>query len=198
MVDLSKFKWINESSVKESDGKISVYATPGSDFFCGGKGDEAFTPPTKINAPFYYTDVTGDFVLRVKVSHDFLYTYDSSSVLVMVDENNWAKICFEATDFDTHAAVSVVTKDGVSDDANGCNIEGNVAWLQIARAGNTFGFQYSVNGKDFYMMRFFKLNAEKTVKVGLLAQSPLGKGGERYYEDFTIENITVKNVRTGI
>ena len=198
MVKLNDFKWMNESKVEEADGKIMVYATPKSDFFCGGDEQDEFTPPTKTNAPFYYTDVTGDFVLRVKVSHDFLYTYDSSSVLVMIDENNWAKICFEATDFNTHAAVSVITKDGLSDDANGCNIEGNAAWLQIVRAKNAFGFQYSVNGKDFYMMRFFKMNAGKTVKVGLLAQSPLGEGGERYYEDLTIENKTVKDVRAGV
>ena len=71
-------------------------------------------------------EIEGDFILKVKVSHDFKETYDSASVMVMVDDTHWAKCCYELTDFGTHAAVSVVTK-GDSNDANGCNLEGNSA-----------------------------------------------------------------------
>ena len=108
------------------------------------------------NAPFYYTEITGDFVMRVKVSHDFKDTYDSASIMVMQDMKNWAKACFEMTDFGTHAAVSVIARNGESDDANGCNIDGNIAWLQVCRCGNSFAFHYSVDGKNFYMMRFLR------------------------------------------
>ena len=88
------------------------------------------------NAPFYYTEITGDFVMRVKVSHDFKDTYDSASIMVMQDMKNWAKACFEMTDFGTHAAVSVIARNGESDDANGCNIDGNIA-PSVERAGRT-------------------------------------------------------------
>lgn len=50
------------------------------------------------NAPYFYTEVKGDFVLNVKVSHDFKETYDSASVMIMQDMENWAKCCFELTD----------------------------------------------------------------------------------------------------
>ena len=110
--------------------------------------------------------------------------------------NCWAKCCFELTDFGTHAAVSVVTK-GDSDDANGCNLKGNTAWLQVCRVGNNFAFHYSVDGENFYMMRYFHLPVEPTVKVGLLAQAPTGNGGIRVYEHLTIEKKTVKNIRAG-
>ena len=53
-------------------------------------------------------EIEGDFILKVKVSHDFKETYDSASVMVMVDDTHWAKCCYELTDFGTHAAVSVV------------------------------------------------------------------------------------------
>lgn len=39
-----------------------------------------------------------------------------------------------------HAAVSVVTKNGMSDDANGCNMIGNSVWLQICRVDNSYAF----------------------------------------------------------
>lgn len=64
------------------------------------------------------------------------------------------KCCFELTDFGAHAAVSVVTK-GDSDNANGCNLQGNTAWLQVCRVGNNFAFHYSANGENFYMMKYF-------------------------------------------
>ena len=192
------FKWINESEIKKSENIIEIFAPEKSDFFCGdgASSDEGILPASLCNAPFYYTEVTGDFVLRVKVSHDFKYTYDSASIMVLKDMTHWAKACFELTDFGTHAAVSVVTK-GVSDDANGCNIEGNIAWLQMCRCGNSFAFHYSIDGINFYMMRFFYFDAEETVKVGLLAQAPVGNGGKRVYENLTIENRTVKNIRKG-
>lgn len=115
--------------------------------------------------------------------------------MVMVDNDNWAKSCFELTDFGTHAIVSVVTKNGASDDANGCNIDDSSVWLQVTRVGNSYAFHYSVDGENFYMSRFYSLPSSETVNVGLLAQSPTGNGGDRYYENLSIKNTTVKNIR---
>lgn len=193
-----EFKWLNESEIKITDGRIEIKAPAQTDFFCGSidECEEGILPESLCNAPYYYTEVDGDFVLKVKVSHEFKDTYDSASVMVMKDNTYWAKCCFELTDFGTHAAVSVVTK-GDSDDANGCNLEGNTAWLQVARVGNNFAFHYSTDGENFYMMRYFHLPVDRVVKVGLLAQAPVGNGGVRVYEDLNIEKTTVKNIRAG-
>lgn len=193
-----EFKWLNQSTITKSEKRIEIFAPKESDFFCnnGAVGDEGITPESLSNAPFYYTEVAGDFIMRVKVSHDFKDIYDSSSIMVMHDMTHWAKACFELTDFNTHAVVSVVTKEQ-SDDANGCNIEGDSVWLQVCRSGQSFAFHYSIDGNSYYMMRFFNLPAEKTLKVGLLAQAPTGSGGIRIYEDLTIEKRKVKNIRMG-
>ena len=192
-----EFKWMNESKLTKTGDKIVMYAPEHTDFFNGGTATsvEGELPANLCNAPYYYTEVTGDFVLRVKVSHGFRDTYDSASVMVMQDMEHWAKACFELTDFGTHAAVSVVTK-GDSDDANGCNIEGDTAWLQVCRVGNSFAFHYSVDGETFYMTRFFNLDCGNTVRVGLLAQAPTGSG-DRVYEHLRIKNRTVGNIRAG-
>ena len=194
-----KFNWINEGQLKEEKNRIEMYAPAGSDFFCnnGAISEEGITPETLCNAPFYYTEIKGDFVMKVKVTHEFKDTYDSASVMIMIDMLNLAKACFEKTDFGTHAAVSVVTRNGESDDANGCNVDSNTVWLQITRVGNSFAFHYSEDGKAFYMMRLFNLSASDSIKVGLLAQAPQGQGGVRIYENFSIENKTVKNIRFG-
>lgn len=195
-----EFQWMNQSEIRKEGRRIEIMATPQSDFFCnsGCVSEEGITPESLSNAPYYYTEVEGDFVLKVRVSHAFRDIYDSASVMVMVDLKNWAKACFEKTDFGTHAAVSVVTKRGESDDANGCNLEGNTAWLKVCRVQNTFSFHYSMDGEHFAMMRFFSLPADRKVKVGLLAQAPTGNGGVRIYEDLMLESKTVKNIRYGI
>ena len=194
-----EFKWINEGIIRQTDNHIEIDAPAQSDFFCnnGAVSEKGITPETLCNAPFYYTEVDGDFVMRVKVAHVFKDTYDSASIMIMIDMQNWAKACFEKTDFGTHAAVSVVTRNGESDDANGCNIDSNSVWLQITRVGNSFAFHFSEDGVTYYMMRFFNLSAGKTIKVGLLAQAPQGNGGIRTYENLTIEKKTVKNIRFG-
>ena len=92
--------------------------------------------------------------------------------------------------------MSVVTNE-YSDDANGCNIDQNFVWLQATRVDQSFAFHYSLDGKIFYMMRFFNLPVKENIKVGLLAQSPMGEGGIRTYESLSIERKTVKNIRMG-
>lgn len=180
--------------------KIVMKAPALTDFFCGGSttSEEGILPESLCNAPYFYTDLEGDFVLTVKVSHEFKETYDSASVMIMQDINNWAKCCFELTDFGTHAAVSVVTKNGESDDANGSDIEGqNYVWLRVCRVGRAFSFHYSKDGRNFYMTRYFLMKDVEAIKVGLLAQAPTGEGGDRIYENLSIENRTVKNIRAG-
>jgi len=192
------FKWLNESKATVNGGKITLLATEKSDFFRNPSavGADGITPDSLSNAPYYYVDVAGNFVMKVKVSLDFKDVYDAASIMVMENTQVWAKACFELTDFDTQAVVSVVTNQ-LSDDANGCNIDSDSVWLQVTRMNQAFAFHYSTDGMNFYMMRVFHLPVSETIKVGLLAQSPIGSGSERHYEGFLLENKTVKNIRVG-
>lgn len=200
MINFDDFSWINQGEINIQGDRIELQAPALTDFFCGGETDseEGILPESLCNAPYFFTWEDADFVLTVKVSHAFKDIYDSASVMVMQDMQNWAKCCFELTDFGTHAAVSVVTKNGESDDANGCDIEGqNELWLRVCRVGRAFSFHYSRDGEHFHMTRYFLLDAGKAVRVGLLAQAPTGNGGSRIYEYLTIEHKTVKNIRAG-
>ena len=196
---LGSFRWLNEAPARIEDDALVIAAPPRSDFFRnhGAVAEEGITPDSIQNAPHYYTEIQGAFVMRVRVQHAFKDTYDACAIMVMQSDTVWGKACFELTDFGTHAVVSVVT-NGVSDDANGCNIAGDEVWLQVCRVGNSFAFHYSEDGERFYMMRFFYLPADATIKVGLVAQAPQGSGGERYFRDLSLEHKTVKNIRFGV
>lgn len=65
-----EFKWLNESKIIKNDDRWEISATEQSDFFCnnGAISEEGITPESLKNAPFYYTEINGDFVMRVKVS----------------------------------------------------------------------------------------------------------------------------------
>ncbi|MHB1319416.1 MAG: DUF1349 domain-containing protein [Anaerolineae bacterium] len=196
--DFEGFQWLNESAARFEGAELVIHAPAQSDYFRhhGAIAEEGITPGSMQNAPFYYTQVQGDLLMRVRVRHAFQDTYDACAIMVMQSDTVWGKACFEQTDFGTHAVVSVVT-NGVSDDANGCNIEGDSVWLQVCRVGNSFAFHYSLDGVRFDMMRFFYLPADETIKVGLVAQAPQGGGGDRYFRDLTLTRTTVKNIRAG-
>ena len=97
----------------------------------------------------------------------------------------------------TTAAVSVVT-NGVSDDANGPDLTLPDVWLQMCRAGDVFGLHYSLDGSDWRMVRLFRLPMPKTIKLGLVAQSPTGPGTTIDFLSFSVEPRTVNDLRAGI
>src|SRR5215208_8100849 len=111
----------------------------------------------KDAAPYLWKHVTGDFVARAHIRPSFETTWDSGVILVRHDPQNWAKVCFEKTDFGTTAVVSVVTR-GLSDDANGADVTVPDLWLQVARSANVFALHYSLDGENFRMVRVFNLD----------------------------------------
>ena len=195
-MDITTFKSINESGVKKTGDEFAIYAPAKTDYFNNPVPADGKLMKPQANAPFYYKEIDGDFVVKVRVRPDFKSTYDACCIMVIQDENTWAKAAFEKSDFDTNAVVSVVT-NVVSDDANGCNIDQDSVWLQMARVGNNFAIHYSLDGKKYDMVRLFTMHVENTVKVGLEAQCPTGEGGYRYFSNLSIEQRTVSNLRAG-
>lgn len=196
-MNTQNWKWLNESSKIEAGNELVIYAPEKTDWFNNPVPENGELSAPVANAPFLYTEVEGDFVFRAKVRPNFKSVYDACALMVIQDEKLWAKAAFEKSDFGTTSAVCVVT-NGISDDANGCNIEQDEVWLQIVRVGDVFCTHYSLDGETFYMVRLFHLPVEKRVKVGVEAQSPAGEGGLRFYTDISIEKKTVANLRAGV
>lgn len=151
----------------------------------------------KNDAPYLWRAVSGDFVAQAHVQPNWVTTYDAGAILAWQDETHWAKICYESTDFGTTAAVSVVTKD-VSDDANGANQTQPDLWLQICRAGALFGLHYALDGRSWKMVRLCRLDVAAEIRVGLVAQCPVGPGVKIDWLSFSIEARSVQNIRAGV
>ena len=173
-------------------GGIRVAVPAGTDYFRDPAGEKA-----KDNGPYLWRDVTGDFVARLHVRPTFAGRYDAGGVLVRHEEGQWAKLCFESTNFGTTAVISVVTRD-LSDDANGVDLMASDVWLQFCRAGDVVGMQYALDGKNWRKVRRFHLPWPRTVRVGLLAQSPEDAGTTVDFLWFSVESRTVADTRTGV
>lgn len=195
-MNMNGWQWLNESQIISEGNEVVIYAPARTDWFNNPVPEDGKLSAPVANAPFFYTEVTGDFVFRAKVRPNFKSVYDACALMVIENEKLWTKAAFEKSDFGTTAAVCVVT-NGISDDANGCNIDQEEVWLQIVRVGDVFCTHYSLDGETFYMVRLFHLPVPKTVKVGIEAQSPAGEGGLRFYSDISLESRTVENLRAG-
>lgn len=187
------FKWVNEAPYEKIDEDTLLITAPGD--------TDVFTDPVgvniKANAPYLYQEVEGDFRMIAHVGHEFKSTWDAAVLMLWDDQEKNAKLCFEKSDFGTKAIVSVVT-NGVSDDANGVNYNWNNVWLQITRQGNIFALHYGPDGKNWNMVRLFRLDANKTIKIGMEAQCPAGEESKIYFYHFNIDNTPVKDLRAGV
>ena len=63
-----EFKWLNHSTIQQTGDKIEIMAPGQTDFFRGSidECEEGILPESLCNAPYYYTELEGNFVLRVK------------------------------------------------------------------------------------------------------------------------------------
>ena len=190
---LGDLQWTNPTRWEPlPGGGMRVLAQARTDFFRNPNG----SAPNE-NGHLLWLPVEGDFVVQAHVRPTFASTYDAGALMVRGDEAHWAKLCYEATDFGSHAVVSVVT-DGRSDDANGVNLDLPSVWLQIVRQGNLFAMHSAAEGEEWRMTRYFALDLPPEIAVSMVAQSPVGPGTMIDFLHFSVERRSVGNLRAGV
>ncbi len=179
-------------SIKDDKNIIEIVAPQNTDNF-----NDMFGKTNKFTAPFYYTMYKGDFILQCEIEPEFLSTYDAGAIFVCESSKKWIKLAFENTDLGYPAIVNVVT-DKISDDCNGERITEKSVWLQIVRKGDYWCTHYSIDKKNWKMVRLFKLPMKRELMLGISAQSPLGKGCKAIFRNLTISPNTYKDIRKAI
>jgi uncharacterized protein len=184
-----ELQWMNEPKEWSfTQNGLILDVAPSSDFFLDPAGQHI-----RNSAPFLYTEVDGDFSLTTKVSVDMQEQFDSGCLMVMAAETNWAKLCFENIN-NVPSIVSVVTK-GTSDDCNSHEIGKVSPFLKILRSGNCFGFHFSLDGSEWTMIRYFGMDMPKKIKIGVVGQSPVGKGCKVSFDRFDLEIRPISSAR---
>ena len=185
--------WINEPQDWSfgADG-LSVLAEKNTDFFIDEEG-----PSVRKSAHFLYTNAVGDFELTARLSVDMHYPYDSGCLMLMdgeSSESKWAKVCFENW-MNKPSIVSVVT-DGYSDDCPSYPVDEKAVYLKILRAGNCFGFHYSLDGTVWTIVRYFNLKVAPQIRVGIAAQAPVGESCRISFSQLDLEMRKIASAKS--
>ncbi len=187
---MTKFKLLNNAySFTDNNGIIEIISPPKTDFF-----NDIGTDNKTANAPFYYTVVENDFILRCLIKPELKNVYDAGGVFVFESEDKWIKFSLEKTDLGYNSLVSVITNK-TSDDCNGERIHKEAMWMQVVRKNHNWCLHYSENKTNWKMVRYFRLKMKRKVRVGLISQSPLGEGCKAEFYDFELLNYSFDDIR---
>ncbi len=189
---ITDLNWMNASeSFKLENNVLKITVTEGTDFFNNPEDSSVVG-----SAPYLYKDIKGDFIAKALVEPDFSAQWNAVALMIHIDSLHWIKFAFENSDATGPSIVSVVTK-GVSDDANGAILnDQEKVWLSIARKGNIYAMHWSVDGKNFKMARLTSMIPQDPVKIGIEAQSPVGKSAVHQIHYFEIAERTVLDLRS--
>lgn len=173
---------------------ITLSAAPRADLFCDPAGPSGPTP----DAERFMTYVRGDFVFGGHVTAAFDAPYDSGVLLAWIDASTWFKVCAELDPHGVPRVVSVVTRNGRSDDANAWEIPAGGVFLRIARCGNAAALHASHDGRHWDLVRYFDPGFRgDELQIGILAQSPAGDGTTATFRDLFFRTETLTDVRDG-
>ncbi len=191
--------WSREQSV------IRVSAPAGSDLL-NDPADADAAPPRDLGR--VVAEVHGDFVLSARISADFAAPFDAGVLLVYVDADHWIKACYEFSVDHVPTVMTVVTRDR-SDDAVAWPLPEDSAYLRISRRGSAFAVHSSAGREsregdagdrmNWTLVRHCALGipSSEPVRLGFLAQSPIGEGCTARFDSMSFEQRTLADLRDG-
>ncbi len=191
-------------SVNNASSSIQVEEGGKVVFPAGEKTDHFSDPNGKLSqttAPILLTrvDNTKPFTLTAKVTPDFSGNemYNAGVLYVYANDSFFQKLCFEQDEREKHRIVSVRTM-GTSDDNNHDIIEQPYVYMKISSDARTIASYYSLDNKNWQMVRLYENNYPSEVWLGISTQCPVGKGCKSQFEDLVLENKSVSDFRLGI
>ena len=191
----SDLQWKNDPADWKvgTDNSLSMTAGAKTDWFIDPSGNGVVVSNA---AAALFVPPNENFLLSARVTVNFGSTFDAGVLCVHERDDLWTKLCFEYSPQQKPMIVSVVTR-GLSDDCNSTVIDGNTVSLRIARLGATFALHYSLDGQYWNMVRYLTLGKLENLRVGFLAQSPLGQGCNVIFSEIAYRPDTLKDMRNG-
>jgi hypothetical protein len=183
------FQWYNEPSkwaINNKTNCLVIYTDSKTDFWQKtGYGFEA------DNGHFLYTEVSGDFTIATKVNFYPKNQYDQAGLMIRYSKDCWIKTSVEYETDEPSKLGAVVTNNGYSD----WNVQDfpkdlSSVTLRIKRKGSDYTVEL-FDSNNWKLLRLTHLieGKNETVKAGLYACSPKGKGYKAEFEYITIEHL---------
>jgi len=178
------FYWLNEPTYRLDEGLIMT-TKPETDFWqrthYGFQRDDGHC---------LLTNIDGNFTLETSTQFNAVSQYDQCGLMIRLDRENWIKCSVEYEDVTMSRLGSVVTNEGFSDWATQ-DIPSSTKAMHylIERKGHDFLIKYALNNQEWHQMRIAHLRqCKETLKIGIYACSPVGKGFECQFNSINITN----------
>jgi regulation of enolase protein 1 (concanavalin A-like superfamily) len=183
-------KWQNTPCSWQIDDKnvIIISANAKTDWFV-----DPFDGTAANNAPILLFTPDSDYVLSAQVTLKFDTKWDAGALMLWGDDHHWAKLSFEFSPEKKPTLVTVVTR-GLSDDCNSVDLQGDSVYLRIAKSGRTYVFYFSLDGRNWQVLRTFSLDTELPIRAGFEAQSPAGSGAIAKFSSITYDSHRIDNI----
>lgn len=191
-------------SINNAATLISMDENSKVTFTTGEKTDYFADPDNKLSnrtAPILLSEVdnTKPFTFTAKVTPEFTETglYNAGVLYIYIHDNFWQKLCFEQDERGKHRVVSVRTI-GTSDDNNHDIVEQPFVYMKISSDTRTIASYYSLDNRNWQMVRVYQNNYPAKIWMGISAQCPQDKGSSSTFEELQLEQKSVSDFRTGI
>lgn len=182
-----------EEHVKVVNGRLTL-SSP-------AKRDNFRDPDGKLSnntAPMLLSEIDNGkpFTFTAKVTPTFLDTYDAGALYIWVRDDLWLKMAMERDERRRTRLVSVRTT-GTSDDNNHDVVTAKSVYMKISSDTKTVGFYYSLDSKEWQLIRLFKNEYPDTIWLGASSQSPVGNGNSSTFENIVLTQASVSDFRLG-
>ncbi|MGE8343903.1 MAG: DUF1349 domain-containing protein [Flavobacterium sp.] len=191
-------------AVNGADTLIKTEANEKVIFRAGEKSDYFSDPDGKLSnttAPMLLSkiDNTKPFTLTAKVTPEFTAKglYNAGVLYIYANDNLYQKFCFEQDERGNHRMVTVRTM-GTSDDNNHDVVKEPSVYMKISSDTKTVASYYSLDKKNWQMVRLYKNNYPKEIWTGISTQCPVDKGTQSVFEEISLEEKSVSDFRLGI
>ena len=124
---------------------------------------------------------------------NFATKWDAGALMLWGDDHHWAKLSFELSPENVPTLVTGVTR-GLSDDCNSKELKSDSVYLRIAKSSKTYVLYFSVDGREWQILRTFSLDTELPVRAGFEAQSPAGSGAVAKFAEISYAPHRIGNI----
>ena len=185
-----------DKSVKETNGIIHFDAPEGTDLFIDPNDGKLSQGTAKILLT--EIDNSQPFTFSAKLKPGFTPDglYNAADLVVVANDTLWQKFCFEQDERGKHRVVTVRTV-GTSDDNNHQEISQDYIYYKISSDTRTIASYYSLDGKEWQMVRLYKNNYPKTLYVGICSQAPQKGNCKSEFSNVMLSTDNVGDFRLG-
>ena len=184
-----------DKQVSQTDSVIRFVAPEGTDLFIDPNGKL-----TKSTAKILLTEVdnTKPFTFKGRLKPGFTEEglYNAANLMVVANDTLWQKFCFEQDERGKHRVVTVRTV-GTSDDNNHEVIEQDNIYYKISSDTHTIASYFSLDGKEWQMVRLYKNNYPKELYIGICSQAPVKGECVSEFSELSLSTDNVGDFRLG-